>query len=118
MDGQNPKELITILGGLTMKGIKYDKEFKLNSIRHYRQSQKSISKVCKDLGIPISTFATWFKEFTEKGEDSFPGACKLKPCNEEIYRLTKQSAEFTMESDILKKAIAIFSKPKGISQNS
>ena len=65
-----------------MKGIKYDKEFKLNSIRYYRQSQKSMSQVCKDLAIPISTFATWLKEFTENGEDSFPDSYKLKPCNE------------------------------------
>ena len=60
-----------------MKGIKYDKEFKLNSIRHYQESQKSMSQVCKDLGIPISTFATWLKEFTENGEDSFLDSCKL-----------------------------------------
>ena len=42
-----------------MKGIKYDREFKLNSIKHYRESQKSMSQICKDLGIPISTFATF-----------------------------------------------------------
>jgi transposase len=94
--------------------VKYDKEFKLNSIKHYRESQKSMTQVCKDLGIPTSTFATWLKEFTENGEDSFVGSGKLKPCNEEIYRLKKQLADVTMERDILKKAIAIFSKPKGI----
>ena len=73
-----------------------------------------MSQVCKDLAIPISTFATWLKEFTENGEDSLPDSYKLKPYNEVIYRLKKQLAEFTMERDILKKAIAIFSKPKWI----
>jgi transposase-like protein len=97
-----------------MKGVKYDREFKLNSIKLYRESQKPMIQVCKDLGIPISTFSTWLKEFTENGENSFPGSGKLKPCNEEIYRLKKQLADVTMERDILKKAIAIFSKPKGI----
>ena len=97
-----------------MKGVKYDKEFKLNSIKLYRESQKPMIQVCKDLGIPISTFSTWLKEFTENGEDSFPGSGKLKPCNEEMYRLKKQLADVTMERDILKKAIAIFSKPKGV----
>lgn len=74
-----------------------------------------MTEVAKNLGIPTSTFATWVKEFTENGEDSFPGSGKLKPCNEEVYRLKKQLADVTMERDILKKAIAIFSKPKGIS---
>lgn len=98
-----------------MKSMKYDKEFKLNSIKHYRESQKSMTQVCKDLGIPTSTFATWLKEFVENGEDSFPGSGKLQPCNEEVYRLKKQLADVTLERDILKKAIAIFSKPKGTS---
>lgn len=96
-----------------MKGVKYDKEFKLNSIKHYRESQQPMVQVCRDLGIPISTFSSWLKEFNENGEESFPGSGKLKPCNEEMYRLKKQLADVTMERDILKKAIAIFSKPKG-----
>lgn len=90
----------------------YDRDFKLNSIKLYREQQKSMTQFCKDIGIPISTFATWVREFNENGEDSFPGSGKLKPCNEEIYQLKKKLADVTMERDILKKAIAIFSKPK------
>ena len=98
-----------------MKGIKHDREFKLNSIKFFRESKKTMSAACKDLGIPLSTFATWLKEFKGSGEDSFPGSGKLKPCNDEIYRLKKQLADVTMERDILKKAIVIFSRPKRIS---
>lgn len=98
-----------------MKGVKYDKEFKLNSIKYYRESQKTMSQTCRDLGVPLSTFATWIREFSENGEDSFPGSGKLKPCNDEMYRLKKQLADVMLERDILKKAIAIFSRPKGIS---
>ena len=92
----------------------YDREFKLNALKLYRESQKPMSKICKDLEIPISTFSGWVKEFEFHGEESFPGSGKLKPCNEEVYLLKKQLADVTMERDILKKAIAIFSKPKGI----
>lgn len=92
----------------------YDREFKINSIKLYRESQKSMTQICKDLGIPISTFATWVREFADNGEESFPGSGKLKPCNEEMFRLRKQLADVTMERDILKKAIAIFSKPRVI----
>ena len=40
----------------------YDREFKINSIKLYRESQKSMTKICKDLGIPVSTFNGWLKE--------------------------------------------------------
>jgi transposase-like protein len=95
-----------------MRTRNYDREFKINSIKLYRESQKSMTEICKDLGIPISTFNGWLKEFENFGEGSFPGSGKVKPCNEEVYRLKKQLADVTMERDILKKAIAIFSRPK------
>ena len=91
----------------------YDREFKLNAVKLYRESQKPMSQISKDLEIPISTRSRWIKEFAAHGEESFPGSGKLKPCNEEVYLLKKQLADVTMERDILKKAIAIFSKPKG-----
>jgi len=94
------------------KQRKYDREFKLNSIKLYRESGKKMEEVAQNLGIPKSTLYVWVQEFKEHGEDSFPGNGQLKPCNEEIYRLKKQLAEVTMERDILKKAAAIFLKPK------
>ncbi len=92
---------------------KYDREFKINAIKLYRESGKTLEQVGKDLEIPKTTLYTWIEEFKENGENSFPGSGTLKPCNEELYRLKKQLADVTMERDILKKAVAIFSKPKG-----
>lgn len=60
----------------------------------------------------MTTLATWVKEFKENGEQSFPGSGSLKPCNQELYQLKKELAEVKMERDILKKAVAIFSRPK------
>lgn len=91
---------------------KYDREFKLNAVKLYRESGKTLENLGQDLGVPKTTLAGWIKEFKEQGEDSFPGKGKLLPCNEELYRLKKQLAEVTMERDILKKATAIFLKPK------
>jgi len=96
-----------------MKATKYDKEFKLNTIKLYRESGKTYGEIAKNLGIPKSTLYSWILEYQENGENSFPGSGVLKPCNEELYRLKKQLADVTMERDILKKAVAIFSKPKG-----
>ena len=95
------------------KQRKYDREFKINSIKLYRESGKKLEEIAENLGIPKSTLYVWVQEFKQSGEGSFPGSGQLKPCNEEIYRLKKQLAEVTMERDILKKAAAIFLKPKG-----
>lgn len=95
------------------KQRKYDREFKINAVKLYRESGKTLEEVGKGLGIPKTTLYVWVEEFKEHGENSFPGSGVLKPCNEEVYRLKKQLADMTMERDILKKAVAIFSKPKG-----
>lgn len=90
----------------------YDREFKLNAVKLYREGNKSMTLLANDLGIPLTTLSTWIKEFKENGEESFPGSGKLKPCNEEIYQLKKELASVKQERDILKKAIAIFSTAK------
>lgn len=92
---------------------KYDKEFKLNAVKLYQESGKRYEDIAQNLGIPKSTLYTWIQEYKENREEGFKGSGTIKPCNEELYRLKKQLADVTMERDILKKAVAIFSKPKG-----
>ncbi len=91
---------------------KYDREFKLNAVKLYREGSKGLGKVAEDLGIPMTTLAQWAKQFKEHGEESFPGSGSLTPCNEELFRLRKELADTKQERDILKKAVAIFSKTK------
>lgn len=91
---------------------KYNREFKINTVKLCRESSKSMSEIARDLGVAKSTLYMWTQEYKKHGEDSFPGSGLLKPSNEELYRLKKQLADVTMERDILKKAIAIFSKAK------
>ena len=47
----------------------YDREFKLNAVKLYRESQKPMTKICKVLEIPICTLSGWFKEFKSHGEE-------------------------------------------------
>jgi len=72
-----------------MKSRNYDREFKLNAVRLHTSGSKKASQVCKDLGIPDSTFSGWVKEYRENGEDSFRGSGKVKSSNEEMHRLKK-----------------------------
>jgi transposase len=92
---------------------KYEREFKLNAVKLYRESGKSLVKIAKDLGIPMTTLAQWVSQFKDHGEQSFVGSGSLSPCNEEVYKLRKELADIKQERDILKKAVAIFSKAKG-----
>ena len=91
---------------------KYDREFRINAVKHYESSGKSITEIAEALGIPISTLKGWIKEYAEQGDKAFPGSGKIKPCNEEYYHLKKELEDVKMERDILKEAIAIFSKVK------
>lgn len=90
----------------------YDKEFRLNAIKHHQSSEKSVAQVAKDLGVPPSTLYGWIKEYKEHGEESFPGSGNIKPVNQDYYKLLKEYENVKMERDILKKAVAIFSKAK------
>lgn len=58
---------------------KYDREFKLNAVKLYRESGKSLSKQASDLGIPMATLAAWVKQFKEHGLESFPGSRGIPP---------------------------------------
>jgi transposase-like protein len=97
-----------------MKNVrKYDKEFKLNAVKLHQESNRGHKEIAENLGIPASTLYTWIQEHKVNGDKSFQGSGVIKSSNEEVYQLKKQLADVTMERDILKKAVAIFSRPKG-----
>jgi len=60
---------------------KYNREFKINTVKLCRESSKSMSEIARDLGVAKSTLYMWTQEYKEHGEDSFPGSGLLKPCN-------------------------------------
>lgn len=91
---------------------KYAKEFKLNAVKLYQSSDKSCDVLAEDLGVPKNTLYTWIKQYREQGEQSFPGSGKIAPCDAALHQLQKELADVKLERDILKKAIAIFSRAK------
>jgi len=68
--------------------------------------------VARDLGIAHSNLRRWRAQYGKKGELAFPGNGKqrLTPQEEEVRRLKKELYEVQQERDILKKALAIFTK--------
>jgi transposase len=91
----------------------YDEEFKRNAVELSYKSGKTVSQVADDLGIHITLLAKWRKQQKIYGDRAFPGTGKLRRGNdkeEEIRRLKKELADVREERDILKKAMAIFSR--------
>jgi len=92
---------------------KYDKEFKINAVKLYQESGKEQEEIARNLGIPKSTLYTWVQQYKTHGENGFPGSGSLLPHDKELHQLRKELADVKQERDILKKAIAIFSRHKG-----
>lgn len=90
----------------------FDREFKNRTVSLIESGVKTAREVANELGIDPGIVFRWIKEYHKDPEYSFPGKGKLKPTDEEVRKLQRQLADVTEERDILKKAIAIFSKVK------
>ena len=90
----------------------YSEEFKKDAVSHSLTSEKTVEEVARDLGIAHSNLRRWRAQYSKRGELAFPGKGKqrLTPQEEEIRRLKKELDEVRQERDILKKALAIFTK--------
>ena len=90
---------------------KYTKEFKLEAVQLVLSQDGNASAVARNLGIKPNMLNRWVREYKSDNEYSFPGLGKLKEPDERMRLLEKELADVKMERDILKKALAIFSKP-------
>lgn len=89
---------------------KYDSQFKIDAVNMMKSSDKTASEVARDLGIRPDLVSRWKRELEQDNVKAFPG--QGNPRDEELARLRKENADLKMERDILKKAMAIFSKPE------
>lgn len=82
----------------------YDENFKKTIVNLY-ENGKGISELSREYGVGKSTIDSWIKKFktitTSTGEVTN---------NNEILKLQKKNKELEQEVEILKKAVAIFSK--------
>ena len=88
----------------------FTREFKLEAVQLVQTSQKPLAQIARDLGIADSTLHHWRKLFSEQGEQAFPGSGHQTPQEEEIRHLKRENDLLRQERDILKKALAIFSR--------
>lgn len=88
----------------------YDKEFKEEAVRLVGEGGRKVTEVARSLGIHENLLRTWKRKYQEDPSGSFPGKGNLKTPDGEFKKLQKENANLREEREILKKALAIFSK--------
>ncbi len=95
------------------KRRRYDRDFKRNAVLLCSEPGRSVVEVAKNLGINKDLLYRWRREYhNTNGKNVFPGNGieALTEEQKQIRDLEKQLRETEMERDILKKAMAIFSR--------
>jgi transposase len=87
------------------KARRFPPEFRHEAVELYRNSDRSLEQVAKELGIGTSTLSRWhYKLGTEaKQEGQLAGDERA-----ELRRLRRENRRLKEERDILKKAAAFF----------
>lgn len=91
---------------------KFDKEFKENAVKLVLKGEQSMTEIAAALGVQIWHLSSWAREFARRGNEAFPGNGKRSASDEEVHRLRMENARLARENEILKKATAIFARPK------
>ena len=88
----------------------FDKEFKYEAIRLMNEGKRSVREIANDLDVHPNMLHQWRRKYRAEMEQAFPGKGHLKAPEEEIRRLQRENEDLREEKEILKKALAIFSK--------
>jgi transposase len=88
----------------------FDREFKYEAIRLVTEGKRSVGDIARDLDIHPNLLHQWRRKYQADMEQAFPGKGHLKPPEEEIRLLQRENEDLKEEKEILKKALAIFSK--------
>ena len=92
--------------GESIKRQRFDRDFKLSTVKMVTEGGHKASEVARSLGIHPNQIYNWKQKFSDNGEKAFPGKGHLT----EIASLRRKLRDVEMERDILKKAVGIFSK--------
>jgi transposase len=90
----------------------YDPDFKRNAVKLTEESGRTVSGIAENLGISKDLLYRWRRSQRVNKELAFPGNGREALTSEQqrIRELEKRLKNAEMERDILKKAMAIFSR--------
>lgn len=87
----------------------YSSEFKQNAVKLAVESDQSVAKTARDLGVNANTLYTWITKYRQPKSQASKGSGENHPYDE-LRRLRREIAQLKEERDILKKAAAYFAK--------
>lgn len=88
----------------------FTREFKRNAVHLVTEKGMAVGKVARDLDIHPNLLHLWRRKLLKDGEKAFVGKGHSSPDGAEIKQLRKELERVREERDILKKALAVFSK--------
>ena len=86
----------------------FDRQFKMDAVDLVIKQGRSNASVARDLGIDSQTLANWKRDVEANRAHAFPG--NGNPHDAEMHKLKRELAIAQEERDILKKALAVFSR--------
>ena len=89
---------------------RFTREFKIETVKLVTAADHSVTQVAADMGIHPNTLYKWVRQYSDKPQEAFPGNGHMTTEAETIRQLKRENERLKMERDILKKAMAIFSK--------
>ena len=88
----------------------FTREFKREAVQLVTEKGMPVGKVARDLDIHPNLLHLWRRAFLKDADKAFTGKGCVKPENADIRKLRKELEKAREERDILKKALAVFSK--------
>jgi transposase len=88
----------------------YTRAFKIETVQLVVDGPYGVPQIAEDLGIPRNTLYRWVQQYSQAPKDAFPGKGNQRGEAEQIRQLQRENQRLRLERDILKKAMAIFSK--------
>ena len=92
------------------KNRHFAREFKRDAVQLVTERGMPVGKAARELDIHPNLLHLWRRKFLAEGDKAFVGKGRVKPEEVEIKRLRKELEKAREERDILKKALAVFSK--------
>lgn len=93
---------------------RFDEQFKRDAVGLLSEKGRTLSQVARDLGIGVSLLRKWQEKFAANGASRAKSKGSVKSAEEiENEKLRRELARVTEEREILKKALAVFSRRSG-----
>ncbi|MEL6823685.1 MAG: transposase [Calditrichota bacterium] len=89
---------------------KFTKEFKEEVVLQILTEGRSQAEISREIGVHANTIGNWVRQYEANSSEAFPGNGNRTSLEEENRRLKRELASAKEDRDILKKALAFFSK--------